>query len=126
MAPTSSWPFPGESPVIRARRCALAYRALAADAGADVSTLDAKIREWGETWLALSVVVHGPDDWLTAAQAAEMAHTTPHNIRAARRRGRITGRKGANGEWQFLARDVATLSSRVRSRKPRGTVTLAD
>lgn len=125
MAANSRWPFPGEPPLVRARRVAHAYRALAAEAGADTGELDARIRQWGESWAIPRLTTCGPDDMLTASEAGDLLAVSAASINNLRRNGRLTGSK-ENGRWKYRARDVTALSARPRSRKPRATVTLHD
>ena len=126
MAANSRWPFPGEPPLVRARRVAHAYRALAADAGADTTELDNLIKTWGESWAVPRLTTCGPDDMLTASEAGDLLATSAAAINNLRRKGRLPGTKDGNGRWKYRARDVTALSARPRSRKPRATDTLHD
>lgn len=126
VAANSRWPFPGEPPLVRARRVAHAYRALAEQAGADTADLDARIKAWGESWAIPRLTTCGPDDMLTASEAGDLLATSAAAINNLRRNGRLAGEKDNSGRWKYRARDVTALSARPRSRKPRATDTLHD
>lgn len=114
-----TWPYPGDSPLARARRLTHAYRAALANADPDgCHDLDHRAREWGETWITPGVVLYDLDDWLTPTEAADIACVRPAQLREWRRRSRITGRQRTDGTWEYQARDILTLMAEVR-RRPR-------
>lgn len=116
-----TWPYPGDSPLARARRVARAYRQHLYDADpATCATLDARCLDWGEGWVAPSTLRYDLDDWLSVADAADIAAVQPATLRTWRKRGRLTGRHGTDG-WRYRARDVLALASQVRRRKAPGT-----
>jgi hypothetical protein len=128
----SKWPFPGDSTVVRARKIAWAYRALAeemlkghpdADPNA-VADLDARFRSWGERWPA-PVVSYDPDELVDPDEAADITGLAAGTISALRRRGRIKGHLRGGKQYLYLVRDLHRLSSEVRSRKDRRTVTVS-
>jgi hypothetical protein len=113
----TGWPYPGDSPLARARRVAQAYRAALDTADPDTCRrLDGLARRWGETWAVPSVSVHDLDDWLTPAQAADLACVSTGHLRVWRHRGRLTGRQRLDGTWEYLARDVINLVTATRRR----------
>lgn len=112
------WPFPGDSPVVRARRVALAYRAalLTADP-VSCDTLDRRMRGWGQGWAVVRLYHYEMTDWITPAQAAELGSVNRRTVAAWRRHGRLRGRRGAGG-WEYLAGDVLlALSGTTRGRE---------
>lgn len=112
------WPFPGDAPVVIARRVAQAYRSIALAAHpAACGKLDAKMADWGVRWIVPRVVTADPDDWLPSAQVADLAAVDPASVRQWRRRGRLTGRK-VGGRWEHRVRDVLALAAEDRRRKP--------
>lgn len=113
-----TWPYPGDSPVARARRIALAYRqaALGEDPSVAVARLDAKCQEWGEGWVTPKLALFEPDDLITVQQAAELVSVHPDTIGALRRSGRLPGRM-INRKWWYLARDVSAVISTTRHRR---------
>jgi hypothetical protein len=114
-----TWPYPGDSPLARARRLAQAYRAALQEADATgCDTLDVLARRWGETWAAPEPTAYDLDDWLTPAQAADLAYVRADTLRQWRRRGRLTGRHTSGG-WLYRARDVIELAAQTRRRTPR-------
>lgn len=120
----SSWPFPGESPLARARRAAQAYRtALAASDPAAAARLDDRLTAWGETWMVPKLITYGPDDMLTAAQAGEVLCISAAAVNNLRRAGRLPGTR-ENGMWRYRAREVTKLLAEPRRRQRRATDTL--
>lgn len=74
MSTNPKWPWPGESPLDRARRIAISYRThLHAKAPQVCAELDRAAVAVGEGWIAPHLVAHEPTDPLTTSQAAEMA-----------------------------------------------------
>jgi hypothetical protein len=115
----TAWPYPGDSPLARARRIANAYRAALEDADpAACHRLDTLAKGWGETWVAPAVVTYDLDDWLTPAEAAELAAVSTATLRTWRHRGRLTGRQGDDGTWLYLAHAVLALATETRHRRP--------
>lgn len=122
------WPFPGDSPLVRSRRVALAYRhgLELADREA-LAALDRRVNSWGETWATPNVVTYGDSDWITTAQAAELACITPAGIGALRRRGRIEGRPRSSGRgYEYRAGEIYALLSVRRRQHPTVTDTITD
>lgn len=118
-APGAGWPYPGDSPVARARRVAHAYRArLHLADPQQCADLDATMRGWGQTWAVPTVVTYDLDDWLSVAQAAEVGAVSPAMLRVWRHRGRIIGRQQGR-VWFYQARDVVALAAEPRHRQPR-------
>ena len=112
----SSWPYPGDSPLAKARRIARAYREIAARADPEATTeLDQRIVGWGEVWIAPRMVRFDLDDWLSPADAADIAAVSIAALRQWRARGRLTGRRTHDG-WRYRARDVLALAAEVRRR----------
>jgi hypothetical protein len=113
------WPYPGDSPVVVARRVALAYRARLAESDPDAcAALDKRLTLWGQGWAVSKLVTFSLDDWLNPRQAAEVASIEVHSIAQLRRSGRLPGR-WRNGTWEYRYRDVLALSTVKRHRKRR-------
>lgn len=113
---TTAWPYPGDSPLARARRVAQAYRARLQDADpAAAAALDRLMTAWGQGWVTPRAELFDLDDWVGPADAAELAAVDPAQLRVWRHRGRITGRQGPDG-WEYQVRDVLALISTVRHR----------
>jgi len=111
-----AWPYPGDSPLVRARKVALAYRtALHTADPAACATVDAMMTRWGQRWVMPRVAFHEPDDWLTAAEAADLASVSVSAIRMMRRRQRLKGTL-SGGEWRYRAGDVLALSVQARTK----------
>lgn len=115
------WPFPGDSPLVRARKVANAYRAaLAETQPIECESLDAMMREWAQDWAVPRVVRHSPSDWLDVRDAADLASCDPAMLRTWRARGRLTGRK-VHGRWQYQTRDILALSAGIRKRREKAS-----
>lgn len=114
---TGRWPYPGDSPLARARRLAGAYRAALQTANPAACTdLDNLAQRWGETWLAPTPARHNLDDWLSPADAADLAAVTTNTLRQWRHRGRLTGRQQPDGTWQYQGREILALLAERRRR----------
>lgn len=114
----TAWPYPADSPTARARRIAQAYREALNVARPDLcAQLDAAMNGYGETWIAPAPVIHDLDDWLTPAEAADIAAIGVDGIRALRHRDRLQGTLTSDG-WRYRYRDVldAMTIKRRRSR----------
>lgn len=112
----TAYPFPGDSPVARARRIARAYRErLAAVDLHNCAQLDELCVEWGESWVAPRTLRYDLDDWLSPADAADIAALSVASLRKMRGRGRLVGKRTAEG-WRYRARDVLALAAEIRSR----------
>jgi hypothetical protein len=118
MPMNDTWPYPGDAPVTRARRVAHAYRAkLQTVDPASCREVDKQMFGYGQNWVAPRLLAYGLDDWLSVAEACEIASILPATLRIWRSRNRIVGRvKG--GKWHYLARDVLALAAEPRERKP--------
>jgi hypothetical protein len=130
---TNEWPFKGDSPAVRARKVAWAYRAAAeqmqarlaeldpehADKDA-VADLDQRFRQWGERWPA-PVRHYEMDEWVTAKEAADIAGIAPGTIGSLRVRGRIDARLVDGKTFLYRVRDVHELAGKVRGRRGNAT-----
>ena len=111
-----TWPYPGDSPIARARRVAHAYRARLHTVAPDVcAQLDAAMSEWGQHWVVPRVVSYDPDTWLSPAQAADLGGVEVDTVRQWRLRGRLKGRY-KQGKWQYRAGDIVALTKHKRTR----------
>jgi hypothetical protein len=120
------WPFPGDAPVVRARKVAWAYRQIAEVADPQAThALDRRMVGFGQHWVVPREVVYEDDEWITAAQAAELACVDPAHLRTLRRRGRLIGQIAPNGRsYEYRAGDIyALLTVRRRARSVSDTLT---
>jgi hypothetical protein len=117
-----AWPYPGDSPLARARRVAHAYRAALEHTDPDAcAALDQQMTRWGQAWVAPRPELHDLDDWIGPAEAADLAAVGTAQLRVWRHRGRITGRRRASGSWEYQVRDVLALISATRHRTREAT-----
>jgi len=120
------WPHPGDSPIVRARKVAWAYRAALESAGrADlVAELDDRFINWDEVWITPQGRFE-PTDWITAKQAGALLGVSDGTISKNRMSGRIKGRK-VNQTFFYKVSDVYELSDQVRRRKTSPPVRVPD
>lgn len=82
------WPWPGDSPLDRARRVARTYRdALQRADPRACDQLDARCRELGQNWTVPKPMTFGTDDLLDLDEVADMCDVKPDTVRQWRRRG---------------------------------------
>lgn len=113
------WPFPGDSPVVKARKMALAYRAALQEMDpALVKEMDQRFADWGQRWHATEHVAYGPEDWVPTDIAASMVDLSTGTLSILRTRGRIKGRLRQKGErgFEYKVKDVLALSTEIRRR----------
>jgi len=81
----NTWPYPGDAPLLRARRVAHAYRQKLAEVDPDAcDELDGMMRLWGQHWVVPRAITHAPNDLLTPSEAAELANTSVKSIEIGR------------------------------------------
>lgn len=69
---TGRWPWPGDTPLDRARRVALSYRhALQGLDGDMCGDIDQQMENWGELWAVPRVELVDLDEWVTIDVAAQ-------------------------------------------------------
>lgn len=114
---TTNWPFPGDVPLVRARKCLWAYRAALEKVAPDaVAELDDRLaRQWGERWIT-GTVAYAPDDWLSSHEAAVILGISPGRVSWLRRNGRIKGVLEGGKRFKYKVSDVYKLSSELRRR----------
>lgn len=113
----STWPYPGDGPLARARRVAHAYRAVLVGIDPDAcAALDRNMRRWGQGWAIPRVVTYDPEAMLTPSEAADLLACDPATLRELRARGRLVGVKEGR-TWRYRAADVIALTVNPRSRK---------
>jgi len=123
---TSRWPFPGDSPAVRARKVAWAYRAALTELGhiEIVAELDARFISWDEEWVC-PVRTYDDEDWVTAREAGGIAGVAEGTISIARVRGRIKARRDGR-RFLYRVADVRQLSFARRERRANTTVRVND
>lgn len=115
----AAWPFPGDSPIVRSRRVALAYRERLSEVDPDAcAQVDQRMLRMGQGWAVVRIQHFDLDDWVSAREAAELASVQVRQIAAWRRNGRLPGRPSGRS-WQYQVRDVLGLSTGPRRRKSR-------
>lgn len=116
---TVSYPYPGDSWGLRARRIARAYReaTLADDPAAECARIDRLCADWGERWIVPQPETFDLDDWLTPAQVADAIGVSVATVRQLRGRGRLLGYQDSAGCWRYRYRDALAVMSATRKRK---------
>lgn len=115
--PPGRWPYPGDSPLTRARKIALMYRAALGAANPNLrDECDATAAAYGETWVAPRLATHNDNDWLNPRDAADYLCTSPDNIRRLRLAGRLAGTHTPKG-WRYKVADLRQLEQQPRTRQ---------
>lgn len=113
-----SWPMPGDSAIVRARRVALAYRTALEAADPDrCAALDDRMRAWNQQWILPRERRYDLDEWVSAADAADIAGIGMSALRNARHRGRIVGRQHGPKDWRYRVGDILKLGANRRTRE---------
>jgi hypothetical protein len=114
---STQWPFPGDSPLIRARKCLWAYRAVVIELKPELAAdLDDRLaRMWGERWIT-GTVAYSPEDWVTSAEAGEILGMSPAAVGQLRIKGRIKGVLEDGKRFKYKVSDVYALSENRRRR----------
>jgi hypothetical protein len=116
--PPGRWPYPGDSPLVRARKLVHSCRALLHSASPDLGRqFDEMAIGFGETWIVPRLIHHDDDDLLDPADAADYLCTSTANIRRLRLAGRLVGHRTDEG-WRYRVGDLRGL----QSTRPRGSV----
>ncbi|WP_143268508.1 MerR family transcriptional regulator [Amycolatopsis vastitatis] len=82
------WPWPGDSPLDRARRVARNYRDALMRADAEAcGELDRRCRDLGQGWIVPQQMKFGQDDLLDVDEVADLCDVQADTVRQWRRRG---------------------------------------
>lgn len=118
MSPPGRWPYPGDSPLVRARKLLHSCRALLHTANPDLGRqFDEMAIGFGETWVVPKLITHDENDLLNPAEAADYLCTSLANIRRLRLAGRLTGHHTRDG-WRYRVADLRRLEQQPRTRRP--------
>jgi hypothetical protein len=128
-ASVKPWPWHGDGPAARARKVALAYRAIAVQllaaaekAGADmdpdaIRKADERFMKWGEGWLDVGPVTYDGDDMVGSRVAGSLVGLAAGTISRYRVEGRIVGvLDEANRCFKYKVDDVYALKAKLRGR----------
>lgn len=86
--PASTWPWPADTPVDRARRVAQMYRHVLTDENATrCAEVDERMRQLGQNWVVPHAEVYDDHDLLDTELAADYLHVQPRTIDEWKRRG---------------------------------------
>jgi len=107
------WPWPGDTPLERARRIANSLLALMPDPDERAGYI-AIARRFGETWLGESLVLHDDTAIVTTAEAADIAYVRPGTIRRWHSEGALSA--VSRGRYVVAAvRECAEAKRRLRA-----------
>ena len=107
------WPWPGDTPLERARRIANSLLALLPDPDERAGYI-AIARRFGETWLGESLVLHDDTDIVTTAEAADIAYVRPGTIRRWHSEGALSAH--TRGRYVVAAvRECAEAKRKLRA-----------
>ncbi|WP_370944037.1 helix-turn-helix domain-containing protein [Amycolatopsis sp. cg5] len=120
MNATDPWPWPGDSPLDRARRVARTYRDALMGADEEAcAEVDQQCRDLGQSWVVPKPLIFGQDDLLDAEEVAEMCDVQPDTVRQWKRRGLPTV-DTADGVRFRVADVLAYHAGRRRRRAHKG------
>lgn len=114
----TGWPWPGDTPVERARRIANSLLALLP--APERPMWAARAHALGETWLGEDLLRWTPDDVVTPAEAARLVHRTTADLRKWVQMG-VLERNGTGYRVSEVL-DAAAEVRRLRSTRRRGSV----
>lgn len=142
----STWPHPTDSPTARARKVALSYRQLLANAidknltpdqlAKELATHDQLMRSYGQYWATPTTAAWDDDEWVPSTIAGEILGVTDSRVSQYRITGKIHGRRDGRaylfnvGELRALkptlhdARRAAREAFRTQNRNNHLTVNL--
>lgn len=113
-----TWPYPGDSPTVIARRVAWAYRQqLEKSDPKECAELDRIVAGLGQQWATVQPVTRTPDEWVSARDAADITSLSLDQLRGLRRAGRLTGRQKSPRRWEYQVIELIALSAHTRTRK---------
>jgi hypothetical protein len=116
----TSWPFPEDTTLERARKIARSYRALAMAADPTAcALLDERATERGQGWVVPRADGLDLDDLLRVPDLAHLVDVPEGTIRSWMSRGELERRTLADGTPVCLLRDVVDLAARKRQRTRR-------
>ncbi len=107
---TEEWPWPGDTPVERARRIANSLLALLP--AEDRPVWVARAHSVGEKWLGESLVRWTANDIVSPAEAARLVHRTPADLRKWIQMG-VLARNGTG----YRVGDVLDAAAEVQRRR---------
>jgi hypothetical protein len=111
------WPYPGDTPVVRARRVAQMYRQqLKTLNPVTCAELDNTAVGFGETWVIEKTVVYKDADLLPPRDAADYLCVSTDSLRMLRTRGRLVGYE-IDGVFHYRFGDLRQLAEK----RPRNT-----
>ena len=88
--------------------------------GADLYILDERWKNAGVTWLEPAIIPEDPDEWVSAADAAQYVGRTPKDIYNWAHRGHINQRCSADGSPEYRLASVVDYWRRrtIRNMNP--------
>lgn len=122
------WPYPGDSREDKAKRVAISYRQLVFDISqgrcddpaGDLHRLDRQWAEYGIRWPnppAQPLSESDLDEWMNAADLANLIHRAPADIYRWARRGNIRQRVSADGSPEYSVESVVEYQRQQRQRR---------
>ncbi|MBP2341103.1 hypothetical protein JOF41_007357 [Saccharothrix coeruleofusca] len=116
----SPWPYPGDTPLDRARRVATTYRAALTQLDPErAAAIDREMTRLGEPWVAPQPLVFDLDAPHRPRDLAELlgGGLTPELVRQWRARGHIPDRRDDAGRPVNTPRDVLDYQAEQRRRR---------
>lgn len=115
-----TWPYPGDSPVVRARRVAWMYRLALQHCDPDrCKELDERMRVLEQAWAIPRHTTLDLTDWVDAHEAADIAGISLSGIRKMRAAGYLKGRRQSERKWEYQVAELLALATKARTHKTR-------
>lgn len=115
---TGLWPWPGDTPLDRARRVALSYReALLRHFPDDALDLDGKFAGWGEVWVSPLLSDIDLEEYVTVDVAAQHVGLTAKAVYAWIYKDVLEAKKGRDGRLRVKLGDVLEVSRELRRKR---------
>lgn len=112
----TQYPYLGDSPLVQARRAALAYRQRLEPVDPDgCAELDRLFTRWGLSWI-VPRPLPDLDAYVSARDAADIAAVGMATLRQLRRRNRLVGKRVGVNRWEYKVADVLALGTAPRTR----------
>lgn len=117
----STWPWPGDSALDRARRVARSYReTLLAEFPDACAALDRRlVDQLGQAWLVPTLATVDLDEWVTIGVAAEHVGLSEQGVYAWVYAGKIEARKGRDGRVRVQLGKALEVKALQRQRRAR-------
>jgi hypothetical protein len=115
---TGYWPWPGDTPLDRARRIALSFRNALYEISPDAAmAIDDQVTGWGELWVVPAIETVDLDDWVTVDVAASHVGLTAKAVYNWVYTRDLESKTGNDKRLRVKLRDVLEMNRDLRERR---------